>query len=322
MKQYSNEIKNLVCQLKLSGFSLSEISEKLQIPNSTISNWLQKNNQKSITHPLYKTHKIKHDYFSDENLKNFPHRFIIIGFIAADGCIYETTKGKGQNRLCFNISSKDIEILNIINKEICDGTRKIGFNKKTNSSQVYFPSNQICKDLAKYNIVPRKTSIYQLPKLNDKQMAYFIRGYFYGDGCVYGKNSARIYHLIGNNLFCMQLSEYLVSNKVVDRCNVFPIKNSRYMQIHMKGRQGAKFSKYIFFDNLLNLLPRKHIISEEIVYGSRWTIEELELVTKISLEEFCTITKRHYKAAKSMKDKIISSPEKVALLRENGQTLK
>jgi transposase len=128
LSKYKSSLKERVQELSKKGKSLEEIRLiiNLNLPSSTFYRWC-KNIPKSI-HPFYKTKEIKNDYFSKENLDLFPERFVIVGFIAADGCISDTKNG--QNILCINISKKDLNVLNIINKEICKNTRKIYKNKK------------------------------------------------------------------------------------------------------------------------------------------------------------------------------------------------
>jgi len=188
--------------------------------------------------------------------------------------------------------------LEIINQELAKSTRHISPIDSTHSCHLYFPSNRICNDLAPFNIVPRKTSTYNLPILAGQEMAYFLRGYFYGDGCVYGNGSSRIYHMIASESFSQSLQTYLVSNRIVDRCNVYPIKGKSCYQIHFKGRQGAKLSHYIFFDNKMMLLPRKHVTTEEKVSSSIWSVSEINLLQSLSLSAFCETTGRSLEAAK------------------------
>lgn len=249
-----------VRKLRNSGKSFSEIKTllKIDISTSTLYRWCS-DLKTDIIHPLYKTSHIKHNYFSHKNLLKFPERFVIIGFIAADGCVSDTAKG--QTKLIFNLSIKDECVLKLINYELSDSTRSISFNKTTKSMMLSFPSNQIVNDLQNYNITPRKTSTFDLPSLSLEQMSYFLRGYYYGDGCyIKGKTFGnKGYHFIGNKYFASSLQKYLTTNNILDRCKVYKIKNSDYKQIVIKGSQGIKLSNFMFSDEKLILLQRKHI---------------------------------------------------------------
>lgn len=263
MKHFSQEVKDEVIRLRLACFSLKKISEQTGIGLNTVIKWTKGITPSGPTHPLYLTAKVKHDYFSNENLKLFPERFVMIGFIAADGCISDTEAG--QKRLVFNLCKKDKSILDIFNQEICDSTRNLSENKKTNSVSFYISSNSICEDLSKFGIVPRKTATYQFPKLDSLEMKYFIRGYFYGDGCCYQNGRMSMYHLVGNANFLLDLKNYLLSHEIIETCAIHAIKNhDGYQQMHIKGRyQTSKFAKYLFDDEKMKLLPRKHVLLGE-----------------------------------------------------------
>ena len=249
---------------------------------------------RKVSHPLYRTKSIQHDYFSKENILKHPERMVLVGFVASDGCIsHHKSKNKIYHSLCFNICLKDKEVLDIFNNEICKGERHLSFNKMTNSLMMSIPSPQICYDLGRYNIVPRKTSTYRLPDLSGKEMAYFLRGYFYGDGCVSNKGAARVYNIIGTKEFCEATSQYLLNNKIVDACPVYRHDyhdaTNNYRFFVMKGRQGAKFSRYLFFDDKMILLKRKTIITEEKTFNSPWLKNELKELWEMrdDLPAFC-----------------------------------
>src|ERR1044071_1112284 len=103
---------------------------------------------------------IKHDYFSPANLSVFPERYVIAGFIAADGCI---THNHGHIALVFNISVKDRGALSMINNELAAGTRSLNPQPQTNSLAMFIRSEQICNDLLRLKITPRKTQTLRLP---------------------------------------------------------------------------------------------------------------------------------------------------------------
>lgn len=127
------------------------------------------------------------NYFSIEN-SNMAY---LLGFLASDG-----TVDKKNNRIKIGLSSVDREFLVKIKEElnyegdILDYTTSNGFL----ISELTFTSQQIKKDLAKYNIIPNKTFTFKFPKnLNKKYWVDFIRGYFDGDGSVStaGNNAIR-----------------------------------------------------------------------------------------------------------------------------------
>lgn len=252
---------------------------------------------------MYKTKltkDIKHDYFSDENILKYPERLIIVGFIAADGCI--RIQKTGQKLLVFNISKKDINALNIINEEICGGIRNLSYLKTTNSLMLTIPSDQICNDLEKFNIVPRKTNTYSLPKLLLNEMSYFMKGYFYGDGCI-GKNGKKhICVIAATEIFCEQVKKYFIENKIIHDCKIYNTKYSKICyQLHITGTNTNLFTNYIFSNDKFNLITRKNIITNNALYNSKWTKYETNLLIEYgnnkNIKEFCKITNRTYSSA-------------------------
>lgn len=130
-----------------------------------------------------RTYKVNHNYFKIEN----ENMAWLLGFIAADGCI-----SSQRNQIIINLSRTDREILERIKMEIgserqiCDYQNKDGFL----CSSFAWTSEESVKDLQKYNIVPKKTSILKPPyPLQEKFIIDYIRGYFDGDGTICYLNS-------------------------------------------------------------------------------------------------------------------------------------
>lgn len=201
---------------------------------------------------------IDNSYFSDENLILHPERYVIIGFIAADGCIY--VPKYGQSRLLFNLSVKDQIVLDIINNEICKGKRHLSLLKRTNSFMLYISSNQIVEDLSIFYIVPKKTKTLRLPKLSFDNMSYYLRGYFYGDGhfCQRTKNCSQ-YSMVGNKHIINDIYNWLISNKVVQKAYMYTINHSQdTLDLKISATESKKFETFLFKNNDMILLPRKH----------------------------------------------------------------
>lgn len=253
--KYTKEVQQQVVELCQAGVCKSEIVTQTGVSYTMVGKWT-KGMRSKICHPRYRTHTTHHDYFSPENLELHPERFVLVGFLAADGCIYASKVG--QKRLCINLAQKDETVLSVFNSEICESNRKIGHNHKTNSSQWYVPSNQLCEDLARFGIIPRKTFSLTLPKLTDEPMRYFIRGLFYGDGCLVQSKSRTTFHLVGNNHLMQGIRNYLVPT-FMKHCVLSKIKRSpRCSQLLFQGKHAEAFADFIFNDSKMMLLPRKH----------------------------------------------------------------
>jgi hypothetical protein len=123
------------------------------------------------------------DFFSTDT----PEAFYWAGFIAADGCIID--RSGYMKSLSIALSEKDLGHLEAFKRQISFGGKTFSYNTKVGdtirSIQVY--SDKMCDDLGRFNVVPRKTHIYKMPRdIEEHPLAsHFIRGYNDGDGCFY-----------------------------------------------------------------------------------------------------------------------------------------
>ena len=125
------------------------------------------------------------DYFKNIDTEE---KAYFLGFIAADGCIYDTEDSR-QTRVRIGISKVDKEILEKLQKEL--NTNKpinefIKNNKEYSSLEI--SSQIIGDDLKKLGLVARKTYKKTWVELDSIFLQNaFIRGYFDGDGSITGK---------------------------------------------------------------------------------------------------------------------------------------
>jgi intein-encoded DNA endonuclease-like protein len=115
----------------------------------------------------------------------------VLGFIVADGCIgiKRIRKKDGIKNYYFNITTKDkLHLENI--KKAMNAQQKIysksnGYTKRKNYYFIQIGHQEICKDLLRLGIQPRKTHNLEPIKVPDEYFADFVRGFFDGDGTVY-----------------------------------------------------------------------------------------------------------------------------------------
>lgn len=109
----------------------------------------------------------------------------ILGFVVADGCIIK--RKDRMDSYVFNITSKDKNILIKI-KEALESDHTIGvkYNSlKMPYSHLSICNREICNDLMKLGIHPRKTYNLEPIKVPEKYFSDYVRGFFDGDGTVY-----------------------------------------------------------------------------------------------------------------------------------------
>lgn len=137
------------------------------------------------------------DLFKEETEKSF----YWAGFLAADGCV--KISKKGHHSLSLGLSLKDKNHVEKFKNDINFDGKIHDFIVKSNKrnknwndsfkSELTISSKIIFDDLAKFNIVPRKSLIYTFPEwlVDHPLVNHFMRGYFDGDGSFYkmlGKN--------------------------------------------------------------------------------------------------------------------------------------
>ena len=121
--------------------------------------------------------------------KDTESSFYWAGFMAADGNVSK------QNDIGLTLATKDIDQI-IKFKEYLKSDSPVTTVQKparkilgadtgpTLSSRFRIRSNKIAKDLEKFNIIPNKTKVYDIPDwvINHEYFKHFLRGYFEGDG--------------------------------------------------------------------------------------------------------------------------------------------
>lgn len=142
------------------------------------------------------THTCNENFFAEYNEQSF----YWAGFIAADGCVKIR---KNSSELTIGLARTDQEHLEKFQKAINTTAPIHDYlvknsvrNSKWNDcwkSEILITSKKIFEDLARFNIVPRKSLIYTFPDwlVQHPLVNHFMRGYFDGDGSFYtslGKN--------------------------------------------------------------------------------------------------------------------------------------
>lgn len=142
-----------------------------------------------LSHSRYK-YSFNDSYF---NTIDTPEKAYWLGFIAADGCIIDTSAGEGsQKRVKIALQKSDDEHLRKF-RECIEGNHPITYhevvnrkwNIKSEECQIVIYSASMVEDLERLGLYPRKT--YSLPFPNTRQvsnrlMPHYLRGFIDGDG--------------------------------------------------------------------------------------------------------------------------------------------
>lgn len=113
-----------------------------------------------------------------------------LGFIAADGCVYE--RGPHKERLGFSMSLAEKDYNHLLKfkeslyiNQLPHKRKRALFGPELISYFYQLSSTKLCIDLVNKGITPRKSLILEPPKnVPGELVHHWVRGYFDGDGCV------------------------------------------------------------------------------------------------------------------------------------------
>lgn len=241
----------LMKKLRESGYTTKDAAKELGVSASTLNRkgWAKLPfNSLSIC-------KYKKDLNYFKNIDTFDKAYIL-GFLMADGTI--TNKGV----VAFELSDKDIEILNYIKQQISpdsiikkyDRKRSFkGYTWDSNTSILYIKSKNYYTDLKKLGVLPNKTYLNQnIPNIDSSLISHFIRGYFDGDGSIWECRGHLRISFTGEFNLLNELSSYLYKNNILSkRCVVIQKK----LQHDAYFTFGSEIDKRNFFNFIYNKAP-------------------------------------------------------------------
>ncbi len=198
----------------------------------------------------------------------------ILGFIVADGCVCKRKNRK--NSYTFNITSKDKEHLLSIKKEL-DSNHPISTkynSQKMSCSQIQICNREICGDLMRLGILPRKTSNLNPIKVPEKYFFDFVRGFFDGDGTVYIYEVNKVPQIkagfVSTSLpFLTEFNKRLCKNLGIPTKSIHKTTDKRGKEkmvqfgTHFYIDDCEKLAQFMYENNPILYLPRKRRIFEK-----------------------------------------------------------
>lgn len=250
------EIANL---MTLSRPSVTRLFHRLNVPTQSCHRFTDKN----LTSWLYKTGRLEKkigyegpdrriqrtkgnvniDFFK----KWTPGMTYVLGFFAADGGMFVNSGGSKY----LQFTSTDYEILEKI-ANLLSAKQKISLKKKSSKNQkncylLQIGSKEMFNDLIRFGFTPKKDISLKFPKIPDRYLNHFIRGYFDGDGSIsHGyynrknrKSKAHVVFLVftsGSGTFLKELSLKLRKILALNKGYYYRSKkgNSKWLQYGKK----------------------------------------------------------------------------------------
>lgn len=188
-----------------------------------------------------------------------------LGLIIADGSIIEPHTRIRNLAVSITLHKNDSYLLSLFSKEVCNGESHVIVSKNRTTSEFRGASKQMCDDLSKYGVTPRKTFKTYLPTIDEELMPHLIRGIFDGDGTVYTyanqKNCLR-FGFYGTNRLLNDIKKYLIA-----KINISDNK------VHDKKQNNVSM---IYFGKKADILNFYHLIYDEATVFMRRKREKFE----------------------------------------------
>ena len=258
------------------GYSLRKISEKENIPLTTLRYYVNKNNLKQYNN--FVRNIDDKDFFKNINTKE---KAYIIGFILGDGEIHST------NDVHLGIKLSDKQLIYDINNYLpWEGHIKedLTFDKKTRRFpriRFNFRSRAFGKVLVKM-FGDRLASKRNMPIISKPLRPYLIAGLFDSDGCItYGfrKDRNRLWYKVSftcNENILLGLQKELYANNISSR--IYPKKNENVFVLEITNLKDI----YNFF----NLLPTDGVrLKRKVEKFNNWLQEVVKTPLRLKLGE-------------------------------------
>ena len=119
------------------------------------------------------------------------YKAYILGFIYADGTLYQAKTGNRQLKLTISLQEEDGYILEKLGEDIENIKVKLSYPPAISKHNwkkrkvLAFSSNQICNRLISLGCYINKSKVgMKFPEIPSALMHHFVRGFFDGDGSV------------------------------------------------------------------------------------------------------------------------------------------
>lgn len=195
---------------------------------------------------------VRHHYFEaiDSAVRAY-----VAGLLATDGNVLER-----QKRLSLELSIRDRELVHLVRDELAPGF-PVRHRTRPNGVQTVvlaITSSQICADLGRLGITPRKSLSLRWPaSLRTDAARPFLLGYFDGDGFVTwsrnGKYTYPRWGLCGTEPFLSAAMQLIANETGISPRRVLPASERRMHVLHVNGADAFVVDRWIHSENGLGL---------------------------------------------------------------------
>jgi hypothetical protein len=234
-----------ICKDYQSNMSYKELSDKYNISTWSVGNVLKKNNIKS----RIRKHRCNENYF--EKIDEYQKAYWL-GLLFSDGYVRKRKQMNGKHKQggIVGISLKNGDQY-LLEKLISDLDSSYTLRKQIKdeflSYKLEINSVKMTDDLIKLGCIPNKSLILLPPKLNDKYISHFIRGYFDGDGSI-GKYENRYkITFLGTNDLLFWILNFFKQKGMTSTPKISKRKNICLLQVN--SQNDIELVKNILYDS-------------------------------------------------------------------------
>lgn len=202
---------------------------------------------------------MRHDYFETIDA---PVKAYIAGLLAADGNVLEQ-----QQRVTLELAVRDHDLVLFVRDQLARGLTVLGRVRPTGTTTAILAmtSRQLCRDLARHGITPRKSLTLEWPETIDEPLhRLFLLGYFDGDGFVtWSRNGRYLYPrwaLLGTRAFLSRAMQVIATETGIEPRVIRERPESRIHVLHINGRDASTVDEWLHSGTELGL-GRKRLVT-------------------------------------------------------------
>ena len=262
-KIITSELKQEIIKYYLSQpMTMKQVEDKYELSHPTITKIL-----KDV--PRYSKAKLNNPNANERFFKNIDseEKAYFLGLLISDGNVFKDSTGR-QASISITLDLNDEYILQKF-KEVLNVNTSISKDGR-GCGQIAIRSNLMADDLKQYGVVPRKSYITYLPKINDIYMSHLIRGILDGDGSILAKPSPkqdghnRYLHSIsfcGSHQLMEDIAKYLYNNlQLKQPIQVYDYQDKNLSDIHIQNYEDMeKVGDWLYKDATIYLVRKNNI---------------------------------------------------------------
>ena len=210
----SDDLDRKIISLYKTGLTTYQVSKQISCSQTFVMNCLKRHNIPTRSTSSYNTKYITNINFF--KIIDSQEKAYFLGLLYADGNNY--IRKNHSYEVSIKLQIQDKLILEKFRDYICPNLKlKEIIDKRTNNKHVLLKINnkELSNQLTNLGCIPNKSLSLTFPKIEEKLINHFVRGYFDGDGSLYNRKQTKTgyvnygWQITSTKMFCESLKIYL-----------------------------------------------------------------------------------------------------------------